>query len=93
MFKQLCICTAFIMLGASSSHAQQHNATTQDLPGQSLTRLEVPGASFDIVVSTTKPQDSGIIKSDGQIDPLDVGLWPTQVYLMPKAKKVGSAVE
>ena len=93
MLKPLWICAAFIILGAPSSHAQQHDTTLQDLPGQSLTRVEVPGADFDIVVSTTKSQVSAMIKSDGQIDPLDVGLWPTQVYLVPKAEKVGSTVK
>ncbi len=93
MLKQLSICAAFVLFGASSSHAQQDNGTLQDLQGQSLTRIEVPGANFDIVVSTTKSQVSATIKSDGQVDPLDVGLWPTQIYLVPKARKADSALE
>ncbi len=65
-------------------------AVRNELPGQAPTRIEVPGADFDIVVSTNV---GTTIKSEGQIDPLDAGLWPTQVYLVPKAETVGSAMK
>ncbi len=57
------------------------------------TRIVVPGADFDIVVSTSNSQVRTMVNRENQIDPLDLGLWPTQVYMVPKREAVGSAVK
>lgn len=86
MFKQLSICAAFLALGTGSLNAeQQETSQLNRLQGESLTKIVVPGADFDIVLATINSQAVTAIDGGRQIDPLDVGLWPTRVYHVPKA--------
>jgi hypothetical protein len=59
------------------------------LQNESLTRIEVPGAEFDLVVATVKQQSVPNLDG-GQHDPLDGGLWPTRVYVVPKGDVLAS---
>jgi hypothetical protein len=47
MFKHLSICAAAVAFVIGSAHAQQE---------ASLRRVEIPGAAFDIVIASPKPQ-------------------------------------
>lgn len=86
------ICAVIIVLAMGSLNAQERQIRQQDQPaGETLTKVEVPGADFDIVVATTKSQIGAIANSGKQLDPLEVGLWPTSVYLVPKGETVGAA--
>ncbi len=91
MLKYIPFCAALLVIGAGSLHAQQQETyPPQQLQGESLTRIEVPGADFDIVFATTEPRAVAVIDGSGQIDPLDAGLWPTRVYQVPKGHTLGS---
>lgn len=48
MLKQLSICAALITFAAGAANAQQKEAILQ--------RLEVPGATFDIIIAMPRPQ-------------------------------------
>ncbi len=67
--------------------------TRQTLARAAESRIEVPGADFDLVVTTTGSPTGAAIASGEQKDPLDAGLWPTRVDLVPRAGTVGSAAE
>ncbi len=87
MFKQLSMCAMLLAIGTGSLDAQQQATTRQsEPPRQSLTKIEVPGADFDIVVDTTNLQVGATNETGAQLDPLDVGLWPTHVYLVSRIK-------
>ncbi len=86
MLKQLSMCVMLLAIGTGSLNAQQQKATQHYQPQESVTKIEVPGADFDILVATTKSHVGETIEPGAQIDPLDVGLWPTRVYLAPKSE-------
>ena len=79
MLKQFTLCATLIALGSGTLNAQQ--PTTMQSQEQ-LTRVEVPGADFDLIVATMAT--SATAATGGQNDPLDAGLWPTRVYRVPK---------
>lgn len=85
MFKYVSTLTMLAALGMGVANAQQAQAPpNQDKP--LLTKLEIPGADFDIVIATIKPGeniDPG--KSSARADQ-----WQTRVYLVPKAELVYS---
>ncbi len=92
MLKYISICAALFVIGTGSLNAQQQETDPPKQPsGENLTKIEVPGADFDIVFATTEPQAVAVIDSGCQIDPLDAGLWPTRVYHVPKGDTLGSA--
>ncbi len=86
MLKKLSMCAMLLAIGSGSLNAQQQMTTQQHQPQESVTKIEVPGADFDLVVVTTKSQVGGTMETRAQIDPLDAGLWPTRVYLVPKSE-------
>lgn len=83
MFKYVSTIIMLAAIGTGAANAQQTQASlNQNNP--LLSKLEIPGADFDIVIATIKPGeniDSG--SSSARADQ-----WQTRVYLVPKAELV-----
>jgi len=80
MFKYVSTIIILAAIGTGAANAQQAQASLhQNKP--LLTKLEIPGADFDIVIATIKPGEN----IDPGNSPSRVDQWQTRVYLMPKA--------
>jgi hypothetical protein len=92
MIKSFAICAALVALGTGSLAAQERQATQPDqMQGREhLTRVEVPGTDFDLIIAETIASGGAAIDGNVQSDPLDAGLWPTEVYFVPKGHVLAS---
>jgi hypothetical protein len=87
MLKCFSIWAALAALGMGSLNAQQPNATPQtQRPKVTISKLEVPGADFDIIFATTECPADAICELDGQWAPRMYGRWRTHVHLVPKGE-------
>jgi hypothetical protein len=83
MFKYFSIWAALVALGTGSLNAQQSNATPQR-PKVTMSKMELPGADFDIIFATTECPADASCDPDTQSAPPMYGRWRTYVHLVPK---------
>jgi hypothetical protein len=81
MFKYVSIFAALVALGLVTAYAQQTQANHAKTPEPLLTKMELPGADFDIVICSIKP---GADVDCGQPERADQ--WRTRVFLVPKGE-------
>jgi hypothetical protein len=87
MLKHLSICAALVSFGTGSVGAQQREAIPQNPHKRVATsKMEVPGADFDIIFVTTEARAGVTDDLDSQPDPLAYAGLRTRVYLVPKGE-------
>jgi hypothetical protein len=87
VLKHLSICIALIAVATGSLSAQQREAIPQNSHQRVATsKMEVPGADFDIIFVTTESRAGVTDDLDSQPDPLAYAGLRTRVYLVPKGE-------
>jgi hypothetical protein len=83
MLKHLSICAALLAFGTGSVGAQQEEKIEQKEKHKvTMSKMEVPGADYDIIFITTESR-AGMTDEP---DPLAYAGLQTRVYLVPKGK-------
>jgi hypothetical protein len=87
MLKHFWIGLALVALETGSLSAQQQNAMPEaQPPGVTISKLEVPGADFDIILATVECSADATCEPDSQSAPPRYGRWRTHVHLVPKGE-------
>jgi hypothetical protein len=87
MLKYLSICAALIAFGTGSVGAQQEETIAQkEKQKVTMSKMEVPGADFDIIFVTAESRAAVTNDLDSQADPLVYAGLRTRVYLVPKGE-------
>ena len=82
MLKYISIFATLAALGLGMANAQQKQAMLPNQPQPLLTKMDVRGADFDIVICSIKP---GADVNCGQPAPR-ADQWQTRVFLVPKGE-------
>lgn len=87
MLKYFSIGVTLVALGTGSLNAQQPDAPPQrQRPNVTISKLELPGADFDIVFATAECPADATCEPGSHSDPLQYGRWRTHVHLVPKGE-------
>ncbi len=82
MLKFISIFATVAAVGLGVANAQQKQAMLRNQQQPLLTTMEVPGADFDIVICTIRPDED---VNCGQPRPR-ADQWQTRVFLVPKGE-------